>query len=188
MFVVGWQIYPCLVFQERVAALLERHGIPHNDTRRNRLNCDNHHKNKKIRHSALWNSAWWYLKLSVLNSECLNKVYFFSVIMMSVFMLSVFYGERQNSVFLLFQKQVYNQAIKVPDTWSYDPNAYVLQQGILQGEVSLYRWPLFDWFELVCFANKNKNCQLSYSWFQTSQTGGQQYSDISPFSIPWLQK
>jgi hypothetical protein len=21
---------------------------------------------------------------------------------------------------------------------------------------------LFDWFGLVCFANKNKNCQLSY--------------------------
>ncbi len=37
-----------------------------------------------------------------------------------------------------------------------------------------------------CFANKNKNCQLSYSWFQTSQTGGQRYSDTSSFSIPWL--
>ncbi len=44
---------------------------------------------------------------------------------------------------------------------------------------------LFDRFGLACFANKNKNCQLSYSWFQTSQTGGQQYSDTSPFSIPW---
>ncbi len=43
---------------------------------------------------------------------------------------------------------------------------------------------LFDWFGLVCFANKNKNCQLSCSWFQTSQTGGQWYSDTSPFSIP----
>ncbi len=37
---------------------------------------------------------------------------------------------------------------------------------------------------LVCFANKNKNCQLSYSWYQTSQTGGQWYSNTSPFSIP----
>ncbi len=45
---------------------------------------------------------------------------------------------------------------------------------------------LFDWFGLVCFANKNTNCQLSYSWFQTSQTGGQRYSDTSPFSIPWF--
>ncbi len=44
---------------------------------------------------------------------------------------------------------------------------------------------LFDWwFGLVCFANKNKNCQLSYSQFQTSQTGGQWYSDTYPFSIP----
>jgi hypothetical protein len=45
---------------------------------------------------------------------------------------------------------------------------------------------LFDWFGLDCFANKNKNCQLSYSEFQTSQTGGQWDSDTSPFSIPWL--
>jgi hypothetical protein len=30
-----------------------------------------------------------------------------------------------------------------------------LCQGILKGEVSL-----FDWFGLVFFANKNKNCQL----------------------------
>ncbi len=45
---------------------------------------------------------------------------------------------------------------------------------------------LFDWFGFVCFADKNKNCQLSYSWFQTSQTGGQQYCDTSPFGIPCL--
>jgi hypothetical protein len=45
---------------------------------------------------------------------------------------------------------------------------------------------LFDWFGLVCFANKNNNCQLSYSSFQTSQTEGQQYSDTSPFSIPCI--
>ncbi len=31
---------------------------------------------------------------------------------------------------------------------------------------------LLDSFGLVCFANKNENCQLSYSWFQTSQIGG----------------
>ena len=40
---------------------------------------------------------------------------------------------------------------------------------------------LFDWFGLASFANKNKNCQLSYSWFQTSQTGGQRYSDTLVF-------
>ncbi len=41
-------------------------------------------------------------------------------------------------------------------------------------------------FVLVCFANKNENCQLSYSWFQISQTGGEQYSDTPPFSVPSL--
>ncbi len=46
---------------------------------------------------------------------------------------------------------------------------------------------LVDWFGLICFANKNKNCQLSYSWFQTSQTGGQWCSDNSPFSIPCIK-
>ncbi len=45
---------------------------------------------------------------------------------------------------------------------------------------------LFDLFELACFANKNKNCQLLHSWFKTSETGGQPYSDTSPFSIPCL--
>jgi hypothetical protein len=44
---------------------------------------------------------------------------------------------------------------------------------------------LLYWFGLVCFTNKNKNCQLSYSGFQSSQIGGQWYSDTSPFSIPW---
>jgi hypothetical protein len=45
---------------------------------------------------------------------------------------------------------------------------------------------LFDWFGLVCFPNKNNNCQLSYCRFTTSQTGGQQYRDTSPFNIPWF--
>jgi hypothetical protein len=58
----------------------------------------------------------------------------------------------------------------------------VLNQGILKGKYHCTIDLLFDWSGLVCFANKNKKCQLSYSWFQTSQTGGQQYSD----SIHWL--
>jgi len=36
-------------------------------------------------------------------------------------------------------------------------------QGILKGEYHCTIDLLFDWFGLVCFANKNKNCQLSYS-------------------------
>ncbi len=58
-------------------------------------------------------------------------------------------------------------------------------QGILKGEVHYTIDLLFDWFGSVCFTNKNRNYQLPYSWFQTSQTGGQQYNDTSPSSIPW---
>jgi hypothetical protein len=57
-------------------------------------------------------------------------------------------------------------------------------QGILKGEVSLYHWPpvWLVWISLLC--KKKKNFQLSYSWFQTSQTGGQWYSDTSLFVFP----
>jgi hypothetical protein len=59
-------------------------------------------------------------------------------------------------------------------------------QGILKENYNCSIDLLFDWFGLVCFANKNNNCQLSNSWFQTSQTGDQWYSDTSPFSIPCI--
>ncbi len=60
-----------------------------------------------------------------------------------------------------------------------------IKHGILEGGSIIDL--LVDWFGLVCFANKNKNCQLSYSWYQTSQTGDQWYSDTSPFSIPSIK-
>ncbi len=57
------------------------------------------------------------------------------------------------------------------------------RQGLLKGENITV--PLTSCLTgLVCFINKTKNCLLSFSWFQTSQTGGQWYSDTSPFSIP----
>jgi hypothetical protein len=59
-------------------------------------------------------------------------------------------------------------------------------QGILKGEVSLYCWPPVSLVWIGLFANKNKNCQLSSSWFQASQTGGQWYSDTYPFGVPWF--
>ncbi len=66
-------------------------------------------------------------------------------------------------------------------------NIYSIGRGreYLRGKYHCSIELLFDWFGLACFINKNKNCQLSYSWLQTSQTGGQQYSDTSHFSIPW---
>jgi hypothetical protein len=44
---------------------------------------------------------------------------------------------------------------------------------------------LFDWFGVSCMAIDNICFYLQNRLIQTSQTGGQQYSDTSPFSIPW---
>ncbi len=43
---------------------------------------------------------------------------------------------------------------------------------------------LFDWFEISCMTTDNFCFRLQNRLIQTSQTGGQQYSDTSPFSIP----
>jgi hypothetical protein len=44
---------------------------------------------------------------------------------------------------------------------------------------------LFDWFGICCMTIDNFCFYLQIRLIQTSQTGGQQYSDTSPFSIPW---
>jgi hypothetical protein len=43
---------------------------------------------------------------------------------------------------------------------------------------------LFDWFGISCMTTDNFCFYLQNRLIQTSQTGGQQYSDTSPFSIP----
>ncbi len=45
---------------------------------------------------------------------------------------------------------------------------------------------LFDWFGISCMTTDNFCFYLENRLIQTSQTGGQRYSDTSPFSIPWL--
>ncbi len=52
-----------------------------------------------------------------------------------------------------------------------------IQQGILKGEVSLY------WFGIGCMTTDNFCFYLQNRLIQTSQTGGQLYSDTSP----WIQ-
>ncbi len=60
-------------------------------------------------------------------------------------------------------------------------------QGMLKGEVSLYSVDLlFDWFRISCMTTDNFCFYLQNRLIQTSQTGGQWYSDTSPFSIPWI--
>jgi hypothetical protein len=62
---------------------------------------------------------------------------------------------------------------------------HTLEQGILEGEISLYHWPPFwlVWNQL--YGNWHFFVfRLQNRLIQTSQTGGQRYSDTSPFSIP----
>ncbi len=44
---------------------------------------------------------------------------------------------------------------------------------------------LFDWFGISCMTTDIFCIYLQNRLIQTSQTGGQQYSDTSSFSIPW---
>jgi hypothetical protein len=46
---------------------------------------------------------------------------------------------------------------------------------------------LFDWFGISCMTTYIYCFYLQNKLIQTSQTGGQWYSDISPFSIPCLK-
>ncbi len=47
---------------------------------------------------------------------------------------------------------------------------------------------LFDWFGISCMTTAIFCFYLENILIQTSQTGGQRYSDTAPFSIPWLKK
>jgi hypothetical protein len=60
----------------------------------------------------------------------------------------------------------------------------LLGQGILKGVVSRTIDLLFDWFGISCMMTDNFCFYLQNRLIQTNQTGGQQYSDTSPFSIP----
>jgi hypothetical protein len=44
---------------------------------------------------------------------------------------------------------------------------------------------MFDGFGISCMTTDNFCFYLQNRHIQTSQTGGQRYNDISPFSIPW---
>jgi hypothetical protein len=59
-----------------------------------------------------------------------------------------------------------------------------LKQGILKGKNQCTIDLLFDWFGISCMTTDNFCFYLQNRLIQTSQTGGQWYSDISPFGIP----
>ncbi len=61
----------------------------------------------------------------------------------------------------------------------------VWKQGILKGEYHCTVDLLFDWFGISCRTTDIFCFYFQNRLIQTSQTGGQWYSDPSPFRIPW---
>jgi hypothetical protein len=68
----------------------------------------------------------------------------------------------------------------------YSAGPYIddFSQGILKGEYHCTIDLLFDWFGISCMTTDNFCFYLQNRLIQTSWTGGQWYSDTSPFSIP----
>jgi hypothetical protein len=58
---------------------------------------------------------------------------------------------------------------------------------MLKGEYHCTVDLLFDWFEISCMATDNCCFYLQNRLIQTSQAGGQWYSDTFPLSIPCLR-
>ena len=79
---------------------------------------------------------------------------------------------------------IYSLLLKPEDMVISTNFTLLWSQGILKGKVSMYHWPpvWLVWNQQYDYWNF---FYLQTSWFQTSQTGGQRYSDTSPFSIPW---
>ncbi len=67
-------------------------------------------------------------------------------------------------------------------------NPHALIQGILKGKYQCTIDLLFDWLGISCMTTDNFCFYLQNRQFQTSQTGGQQHSDTSPFSIMFESK
>jgi hypothetical protein len=61
-----------------------------------------------------------------------------------------------------------------------------LGQGILKGRYHCTVDLLFEWFGINCMPTDNFCFYLQNRLIQISQTGGQGYSDTSPFCIPCL--
>ncbi len=60
---------------------------------------------------------------------------------------------------------------------------FAVLQGILKGKYHCTVDLLFDWFGISCMTTNNFCFYLQNRLIQTSQTGGQWYSDTSPFSV-----
>ncbi len=63
-------------------------------------------------------------------------------------------------------------------------HGYAEGREYLKGKYHYTIGLLFDWFGISCMTTDSFCFYLQNILIQTSQTGGQQYNDTSPFSIP----
>jgi hypothetical protein len=62
----------------------------------------------------------------------------------------------------------------------------LINQGTLKGEYHCTVDLLFDWLGISCVTTDNFCFYLQNRLIQTGQAGSQQYSDTSPFRVPWI--
>ena len=71
--------------------------------------------------------------------------------------------------------------------WTHDLTLVSWVREYLRGKYHCTIDLLFDWFGISCISTDNFCFYLQNRLIQTGQTGGQLYSDTSPFSVPCLQ-
>ncbi len=102
----------------------------------------------------------WYVPiLTFFGSQLVKKVLFYLILI---------------NKWMLFQQNPYNE---------FKAMEFESNQGILKGDCTIDL--LFDWFGISCMTTDNFCFYFQNRLIQISQTGGQWYSDTSPFSIPW---
>ncbi len=121
-----------------------------------------------------------FLSVITLNDIMLSVI-MLSVIMLSVIILSVVMLRVLASPNPL---QALSKWIVNDPNWNTDL-PYKEERGILNGEKYHSTIDLqFDWFGISCMTTDNFCFYLQNRLIQTSQTGGQRYSDTSPLVFP----
>jgi hypothetical protein len=98
--------------------------------------------------------------------------------------LEIFEMDKFSSKFCLQFQKSFHHFFYPNDSNSIQ--TWTLDQGILKGKYHCTVDLMFDWFGISCMTTDNFCFYFQNRLIQTSQTGGQQYSDSSPFSIPCL--
>jgi hypothetical protein len=74
-----------------------------------------------------------------------------------------------------------------PPSPSIVSKSRLVEQGTLKGKYHCTVDLLCDCFGINCMTINNFRFYLQNRLIQTGQTGGQLYSDTSPFSVSWIE-